>query len=72
MKKGRTRRDSNTHVEDSRYVAIDTELTGLNERRDGAFVPAWVFERFVPVLGRAGIKNAENIVKNSRHFKGGV
>ena len=71
-------------VEKARYLVIDTELTGLDEKKDSIVsIGAVRMEggrigmgdsscRLInPVLVRAGIKSTEDPVKISTNFKGG-
>ncbi len=50
---------------------FDIEVNGAHNAMIDAFITAQIFQRFIPVLSRAGIKSAEDLVKITKNFKGG-
>ena len=53
----------------ARYFGI--EVNGAQNAIIDAFITAQVFQRFIPVLSRAGMKSAEELIKLTHDFKGG-
>jgi DNA polymerase-3 subunit epsilon len=50
---------------------FDIEVNGAHNAMIDAFITAQIFQRLIPVLSRAGIRNAEDLVKMTKNFKGG-
>lgn len=50
---------------------FDIEVNGAHNAMIDAFITAQIFQRLIPVLCRAGIRNAEDLVRLTKNFKGG-
>ncbi len=50
---------------------FDIEVNGAHNAIIDAFITAQIFQRFIPVLSRAGMKSAADLVKLTKNFKGG-
>ncbi len=50
---------------------FDIEVNGAHNAIIDAFITAQIFQRFIPVLSKAGMKSAADLVKLTKNFKGG-
>ncbi len=50
---------------------FDIEVNGAHNAMIDAFITAQIFQRLIPVLSRAEIRKAEDLVKLTKNFKGG-
>ncbi|HSB32527.1 MAG TPA: 3'-5' exonuclease [Candidatus Sulfobium mesophilum] len=50
---------------------FDIEVNGAHNAIIDAFITAQIFQRFIPMLSRAGMKSAADLVKLTKNFKGG-
>jgi DNA polymerase III subunit epsilon len=50
---------------------FDIEVNGTHNAMIDAFITAQIFQRLIPVLCRAGIRNADDLVRMTKNFKGG-
>jgi DNA polymerase III epsilon subunit-like protein len=50
---------------------FDIEVNGAHNAMIDAFITAQIFQRFIPVLSKAGMRSAEDLVRITKNFKGG-
>ncbi len=50
---------------------FDIEVNGAHNAMVDAFITAQIFQRLIPALNRAEIRNADDLVRLTKNFKGG-